>query len=197
MPAPSSLPTFLDCLKKSGVVDSERLEAYLKDQGRTGGGAETPGQLAEALVRDGILTCFQAEQLLLGKWRNFLISGKYRVLERLGAGGMATVYLCEHVVMRRRAALKVLPAPESGDARALERFHREARAAASLKHPNIVAAYDVDHHGKLHFLVMEYVEGIDLYELVKRQGRLSMSQAADYIRQAALGLQHAFEAGLV
>src|SRR5215467_16119130 len=99
-----------------------------------------PAKLAIQLVRDGILTHFQAEQFLQGKWRRFTI-GKYKVLERLGSGGMGSVYLCEHKFMRRRVAVKVLPAAKAEDQASLERFYREARAAAALDHPNIVRAY--------------------------------------------------------
>ncbi|MBV9125729.1 MAG: serine/threonine protein kinase, partial [Planctomycetes bacterium] len=117
--------------------------------------------------------------------------------ERVGAGGMGAVFLCEHKVMRRRVALKILPLEAAESPSSLERFHREARAVAQLHHPNIVAAYDVDQDGKVHFLVMEYVEGSSLQELVKRTGPLSPVRAAHYIRQAAVGLAHAHAAGLV
>ena len=119
-------------------------------------------------MRDGVLTRFQADQLLAGKWRNFLIAGKYKLLERLGAGGMGTVFLCEHIQLRRRVAVKVLPPHQAKNPAALERFYREARAAAALDHPNIVHAYDVDQDGNLHFLVMEYVDGASLQEIVKQ-----------------------------
>jgi serine/threonine protein kinase len=134
--------------------------------------------------------------LLAGKWRNFILSGKYKVLCPLGSGGMGHVYLCEHQVMRRRVAVKVL-SPRLGDATSLERFHREARAVAQLKHPNIVGGYDVDQDGDLHFLVMEYIDGSTFQAIVKKYGPMEPMRASHYIRQAALGLQHAHEAGLV
>src|SRR5690242_9021234 len=83
------------------------------------------------------------------------LNDKYRILEFLGSGGMGSVYLCEHVTMRRRVAIKTLPVSKANDSSYLERFHREARAVAALDHPNIVRAYDIDHEGDLHFLVME------------------------------------------
>ncbi|MGL4553926.1 MAG: serine/threonine protein kinase, partial [Gemmataceae bacterium] len=104
MPAPSTIEEFLDLVKKSGVVDEKRLAGHL-DRGRTAGTVPPdPLGLATQLVEEGVLTRFQAEQLLQGKWRRFMI-GKYKVLERLGAGGMGSVYLCEHTLMRRRVAL--------------------------------------------------------------------------------------------
>jgi serine/threonine protein kinase len=194
---PSSFTTFLDYVRRSGLLDAKRFEEYLQQFRATSGQAADPVQLADALIRDGLLTQFQADQLLRGKYRNFIINGKYKLLERLGAGGMGSVFLCEHQVMRRRVAIKVLPAAQADDPSALERFHREARAVAQLHHPNIVTAYDIDQDRKLHFLVMEYVDGNNLEQVVRRQGPMDPVQAAHYIRQAAQGLQHAHQAGLV
>src|SRR5262249_26689149 len=95
--------------------------------------------------------------------------------------------------MRRRAAVKVLPAAKAADPAALERFYREARAVAALDHPNIVRAYDIDQEDNLHFLVMEYVDGSSLQEIVRRGGPLDPARSAHYVQQAALGLQHAYE----
>src|SRR6202035_474901 len=119
---------------------------------------------------DGLLTFFQAEQFLLGKWKRFTI-GKYKVLERLGSGGMGQVFLCEHKLMRRKVAVKVLPTAKAEDPSSLERFYREARAVAALDHPNIVRAYDIDQDDKMHFLGMEDVDGASPQEIVKRDGR--------------------------
>jgi serine/threonine protein kinase len=152
--------------------------------------------LAEDFIQAALLTRFQAEQLLKGKFRGFMI-GRYRVLDRIGAGGMGQVFLCEHPHLRRRAAVKVLPTERAKDPALLGRFLREARAAASLDHPNIVRAFDVDEDNGLHFLVMEYVEGQDLYHLVKKNGYLPIDKACEYIRQGAMGLQNAHEAGLI
>jgi serine/threonine protein kinase len=194
MSAPSTLNQFLDLAGKSGLLDPQRLRAYLQ---RLGAQPAAPRALADALVRDGLLTRFQVDQLLQGKWRNFVLSGKYKVLGPLGAGGMGAVFLCEHVVMRRRVAVKVLPAGRAEDPAHVERFHREARAVARLRHPNIVIAYDVDRDRNVHFLVMEYVDGTTFHRIVKARGPMSPVRAAHYVRQAALGLQHAHEAGLV
>ncbi len=144
-----------------------------------------------------MLTPFHTSQLLQGKSRGFLLGSKYKVLERLGQGGMGAVFLCEHVVMRRLVAVKILPVNQANSASALDRFHREARAVAQLDHPNIVRAHDVDQDGKLHFLVMEFVDGNTLDRIVRKAGRLPLLRACHYVRQAAEGLQHAHEAGLV
>ena len=195
MPAPNVVNDFLECVRKSGVVEPKRLDEYLAGLGDDA--PATPAGMADALVRDGLLTRFQADQLLRGRWRNFILCGKYTILEPLGAGGMGTVYLCSHKIMRRPVAVKVLPAAQADDPGSVDRFHREAQAVAQLRHPNIVGAHDVDKDGKFHFLVMEYVDGVSLQELVKRSGPLDPIRAAHYMHQAALGLEHAHEAGLV
>jgi serine/threonine protein kinase len=197
MPAPTTTEEFLELVRKSGVVDEKRLGAYLTRARAAGPLPPDPARFAGLLVHDGILTRFQAEQVLQGKWRRFTI-GKYKVLERLGAGGMGSVYLCEHKLMRRRVAVKVLPTAKADDPSSLERFYREARAVAALDHPNIVRAYDIDQDDKLHFLVMEYVDGSSLQDIIKKAGPMDVTRAAHYMRQSALGLQHAHEsAGLV
>src|SRR5262245_53528027 len=193
MAAPSTIDEFLDLVRRSGVLDEKRLDTYLEKARAAGALPNEPGKLAGVLVRDGLLTHFQAEQLVAGKWRRFHI-GKYKVLERLGSGGMGSVYLCEHKLMRRRVAVKVLPTAKAEDPASLDRFYREARAVAALDHPNIVRAYDIDQDDKLHFLVMEYVDGSSLQDIVKKTGPMDVTRACHYIRQAALGLQHAHEA---
>lgn len=164
------------------------------------GNLETARQVAAELVDRKMLTRWQSEKLLQGKHRSFQL-GKYRLLGLVGKGGMSTVYLAEHRVMKRRCALKVLPTRRVRDASWLGRFYREAQVGASLDHPNIIRTYDVDHvmegAAEVHFIVMEYVDGDDLKRIVERSGPFSQSVAADYIRQAADGLSHAHAAGLV
>src|ERR1700746_2245861 len=171
MAAPSSIDEFLDLIRKSSVIEDKRLDAYTQQLRATKALPPDVSKLAGVLVRDGLLTHFQAEQILQGKWRRFTI-GKYKVLERLGSGGMGSVYLCEHKFMRRRVAGKGFPAAKAEDQASLERFYREARAAAALDHPNIVRAYDIDQDENLHFLVMEYVDGNSLQDMIKRVGPL-------------------------
>jgi hypothetical protein len=122
---------------------------------------------------------------------------RYRVLQLLGAGGMGSVYKAEHRLMERLVALKVINPTLINLPGAVERFHLEVKAAARLVHPNIVTAYDAEQVGDAHFLVMEFVEGWSLAKVVEKKGRLPVAHACDYIRQAALGLQHAFEQGMV
>jgi serine/threonine protein kinase len=122
---------------------------------------------------------------------------RYQVLQLLGQGGMGEVYQARHKVMNRLVALKVINAQLVGSATAVERFYREVRAAAQLRHANIVTAFDADQAGQTHFLVMEYVEGTDLANYVRTKGPLPPGHACHFIRQAALGLQHAHECGMV
>ncbi len=112
---------------------------------------------------------------------------------------MSNVYLAEHMMMKRRVAIKVLPQNRVEDSSYLERFKLEAQAGAALDHPNIVRAYDydTDHDGKTYYLVMEYVEGRDLHVMVQEDGPLDYYIAANYVAQAATGLQHAHDAGLI
>jgi serine/threonine protein kinase len=122
---------------------------------------------------------------------------RYRVVELLGEGGMGAVYRAEHRVMKRAVAIKVINGRLLDSPSAIERFRREVEAAARLSHPNIVTVHDADRAGESHFLVMELVDGITLARLVERKGRLPVAHACEYIRQAALGLQHAHEHGMV
>jgi serine/threonine protein kinase len=122
---------------------------------------------------------------------------RYRIVRFLGAGGMGAVYEAEHRVMHKPVALKVIKRAYTARADALERFRYEMRAAARLSHPNIVTTHDAEDTGETHFLVMEYVEGPDLGRLVQDGGSLPVDRASEYVRQAALGLQYAFEQGMV
>ena len=214
MPAPLTTDELLALIRKSELVETDRLEAFLRDapltlpsppsdggEGRVRGdaGADLPAppELTRHMIDAGLLTNFQSEQLLQGKWRGFTI-GKFRVLETLGRGGMGSVYLCQHLQMGHKVAVKVLPVAKAQDPAALGRFYREARAAGTLDHPNLVRAHDIDQDGDLHYLVMDYVDGVNLQRLViKSTGPLLVARACNYVWQAAQGLDHAFAAGLV
>lgn len=125
------------------------------------------------------------------------VLGAYKILKKLGQGGMGVVFLAEHQRMQRRVALKVLPPSAMRNHTAVERFHREVKALGSLSHPNIITAHDADEAGGLHFFVMEYVEGEDLAALVKRRGALPVAQALNYLVQAARALEYAHGKKLV
>jgi serine/threonine protein kinase len=181
---------------RSELVAAPVLDEYVARLESAGGMPTEPTAFADAAVRDKLLTSFQAKLLLQGKWRNFYLSGKYKVIEHLGSGGMGAVFLCEHRHMRRRVAVKVLP-PDPADPMHVQRYQREAQAIAMLDHPNIVRAFDLCREDNIHFLVMEYIDGASLQYLVDSLGPLAINRAVNYIAQAALGLQHAGDAGLV
>lgn len=196
MPAPATVDDLLKLIRKSGMIDEPRLDAYTERLRINGPLPADVRKFAGGMVRDSLLTYFQAEQFMLGKWRGFTI-GKYKLLERIGFGGMGQVFLCEHMYMRRRVAIKVLPPAKAEEPAALGRFYREARAAAALDHPNIVRTHDIDQDGNLHFLVMEYVDGSSLLEIVKKKGPMAIDRSCQYISQAAQGLEHAFRVGVI
>jgi serine/threonine protein kinase len=156
----------------------------------------SPHDLLRYLTLSGWLTQFQGQQLLQGRGGQLRV-GPYVLLEQLGEGGMGEVYKARHDRLKRVVALKVLSKHHLANERILERFKREAQAAAQLTHPNIVTVFDAGQSDDTHFLAMEFLEGADLGHLIQAAGALPLAQACDYIRQAALGLQHAHEHGLV
>jgi phosphate ABC transporter phosphate-binding protein len=188
---------FFDALEKSGLLGGETLGGVRRRMDTDPAAAAGGEIIAKHLLDERLLTRFQAKQLLAGRHRGFFIAEKYKILELLGEGGMGRVLLCEHVLMQRLVALKLMQGAIERHASALDRFLREARAAASLSHPNIAQVFDVDRSERGPYIVMEYVDGTDLHRLTARHGALSIERAVHYVRQAAAGLQHAHEAGLV
>ncbi len=198
MPKKLTSSKLLDFVRRSKLVAEDQLDDVVADLESQHDGQlpDDSGVLARALVQRDLLSQWQADNLQRGKYKGYFL-GKYKLLGFLGSGGMSSVYLAEHTLMRRKQAIKVLPKRRIGDASYLDRFRLEALATAALDHPNIVRAYDIDNEGDVHYLVMEYVPGEDLQTMVNKSGPLSFAQAADFTRQAALGLQHAHEAGLI
>jgi serine/threonine protein kinase len=121
----------------------------------------------------------------------------FEILEEINRGGMGVIYKAKQHGLNRLVALKVIPPDRLNQPEAIRRFQREVQAAAHLSHPNIVTVFHTDLQGPRPFLAMEYVPGIDLWKLVKRGGPLSVHDASMYIREAAYGLQHAYEQKLV
>jgi serine/threonine protein kinase len=186
---------FLALAVRSRLLDLSAINEYLRQLKRKSV-LFTPDRIAKVLVRDGLLTEFQAAQLAQGRWKRFFL-GPYKMLEPLGVGGMGTVFLAEHTASKQPMAVKLLLEGKHLRKGYLERFYREARASISLNHPNVVRAFELGRDGDVHYLVMEYVDGASLHQVVNRGRELSVVRAAHYVRQAALGLQYAFENGLV
>ena len=187
-----------ELVEKSRLVDSEALtEAFTKILAKHGDILpEDPVVVCKELEDLGLVTRWHCEKILQGKYKGFFL-GKHKLLGHLGSGGMSSVYLAEHLGMKHKRAIKVLPKSKLGNNSYLERFQREAKAIASLNHPNIVRAYDIDNDKDTHYMVMEYVDGADMQTLVRKHGPLPYLVAASYIVQAARGLQHAHDIGLI
>jgi serine/threonine protein kinase/outer membrane protein assembly factor BamB len=154
-----------------------------------------PNQIARSLVKRDLLTAWQARQLLAG--RNAFFLGRYKLMERIGKGGMGVVFKAEHAVMERNVAIKVMSRELMRKPRAVARFHREVKAAAALNHPNIIIAHDAASAGNTHFLVMEYVQGVDLNRWLRAIGPMPVGVACDFAMQVAEGLVHAHRQGMV
>jgi len=188
---------FLELLKKSELVEPAVLKKSLADLASQAGGKPVRlNEIGDHLEANGLITAWQREKLEGGKFKGFFL-GQYRLLGLLGAGGMSTVYLAEHKLSNHRRAIKILPKQLVADKSYLDRFYREGRAAAALSDPNIVRIYDLANEEDVHYMVMEYVEGIDLQELVLRDGPLPVERALKYLRQAATGLKHAHDRNIV
>jgi serine/threonine protein kinase len=189
-----STSQFLDALWRSGLLDPQ--QALALDQADL---ARQPDDLAAWLVARGWLTTYQARRLLaIGPaCADELTLGGYRLLEPLGEGGMGQVFKARHTLMNRVVAVKLIHPDLVNDPAAVQRFRVEIQAAAQLNHPNVVVAHDAEESGGRHYLVMEFCEGMTLRRLVEKSGPLPVGLACEYMRQSALGLQHAHERGLI
>lgn len=188
---------FLEIVEKSRLVEADALAKSLdRLKGEHAGELPSLRHVVKRLRDDKLLTEWQIEKLAGGKYKGFFL-GRYKLLGHIGTGGMSSVYLAEHTRMHDLRAIKVLPRRRVDDATYLARFQLEAKAIASLNHPNIVRAFDIDNDGDLHYIVMEYVNGDDLQAIIRREGPMEVVRAVSYIRQAADGLQHSHDTGLI
>ena len=112
------------------------------------------------------------------------VISRYRIISKIASGPMGSVYLARDTKLDRSIALKVLPADVASDPAGLSRFRQEARALAAVQHPNIVVIYDVGAHQDFQYIVMEYLEGEDLQQLIERRGSLPVAEAVDLVMQA-------------
>ena len=189
---PVELEGFVRQLESSGILAEETLQDFLPPRSHP----RDAQQLAWDLIRAQKLTKFQAREVHRGRAKSLML-GNYLLLDKLGAGGMGVVYKARHRRLDRVVAIKMLPAELNRNSRAVARFEREVRAAARLRHPNIVGADDANQAEGEHFLVMEFVDGSDLSAFVKKHGPLSVEQALDCVRQAARGLGYAHQEGVI
>lgn len=188
----------VELVRKSGLAEPQVIDGALEAIRAENSGAlpSDAADLAKALQQKKVVTRWHCDKLLQGKYKGFFL-GKHKLLGHIGSGGMSSVYLAEHCMMHTLRAIKVLPQSRLGKSSYLARFQQEAKAIASLNHPNIVRAYDIDNQGDTHYIVMEYVDGDDLQTMVKKKGPMAFDKVADYIAQAAHGLQHAHDVGLI
>ncbi len=196
MAKPATLNATVALVRKSQLVAEDALRGFLLRAKPRQLVELTPARLLQQMVAAGLLTPFQAEQLQHGRYQGFRL-GNYQIRDRIGRGGMGQIYLADHLGLDRQVAIKVLRPAAGAAPLARERFLREAYAAAKLSHPNIVTVFDVNTDVEPPYIVMEYIEGMNLQAAVARFGPLSAGEAAECGRQIALGLQHAYEAGLV
>jgi serine/threonine protein kinase len=183
----------LDALTQLTILTPERV----KELGLSPGGRAREGlKLLDDVRHRGWLTDYQYELLKTGRERELQL-GPYLILEPISTGGMGDVLKARHLQLDRLAAIKLISSDHLESPDTLARFQREARAAARLLHPNVVIVFDAGQDGDRHFYAMEYVSGIDLKHLLQQHGALSVQRACFYVRQAALGLEHAHQQGLV
>ncbi len=185
--------SLIDALRGRPILRPDQFEQLTREQNST---QTEPRELALALIKRGWITVYQAKKLLSGR-PDDLVIGPYVILDKLGEGGMGKVYKAMQLSLDRMVALKVVRNSLLKNEVALKRFQREVRAAAKLKHPNIVTVFDADQVGDRHFLVMEFIAGIDLARMVKERSALPIGMACSVVRQAALGLQSAHDLGFI
>jgi serine/threonine-protein kinase len=191
------LEDFTANVVKSGLVPPEVL-ARVQAELSLGNSGAYAVPLARRLIQDGLLTTFQARKLLSGKTSGFILGG-YRLLRPLGEGGMGKVYLAEDD-QHRRVAIKVLPPRKAvEDGNALLRFRREMELSRRVSHPNLARTMAVGSEGDVHFMVMEYIPGQSLYEMVNsvQAGPLRVPDAARLFLKLLDGLDAAHAAGLI
>ena len=189
-------PQLLSALRECG----QYTPAQLAEAERTFAAGGDNAQLAGRLQAAGLLTAYQARKVKAGRTTEILF-GPFLILDKIGEGGMGKVYKAAQQKSGRVVALKVVRPHLMANSTVISRYKREARAAASLNHPNVVSLYDADDYNGRYYLAMEYVDGIDLSKMMKEFGRppttglSSYQEAAEYVRQAALGLQQPTNSG--
>ena len=195
-PAADAVPVdLLPIIRNSGALTEKQ---FLEVRNKVHAGAlpaDSRG-LAQRLVADNLLTDYQVKRFLSGKSHG-LIVGKYVILDRIGSGSMGRVYKAHHQLMGRVVALKIIAPEIVTNDRVIARFHREMRLVGRLDHPNVVRAFDADQSNNILYIVMEYVAGKSLGQRLREGGILPPVEAVGYAAQAALGLAHAHEQGIV
>jgi serine/threonine-protein kinase len=194
IPARLSRTEFLAALAESAILPEPALRR-LRDDADARDDGDDAGILARRLVREGLVTSFQARRLLKGK--RGLVVGRYILLDLIGQGARGRVYKARHRLMDRVVALKAIVPDAALSQRTVSRFFREMKIVAMVDHPNVVRAIDADAHAGFPYIVMEYLEGKDLEHRIARRGPLPPEEVMAYMAQAARGLAHAHEKGII
>ena len=190
-----SLSDFLDTLERSKLVDCAKVDAMRAELGERD--RNDLAAVIQALVQRRLLTRFQASKILAGKVGPFVL-GKYKIMRQLGRGGMSKVYFARHVETRKGFAIKVLPPHlATAERNALARFRREANVGLRLSHPHVAETIEVGEDNGAHFMVMEYIPGQNLFEMVTQGGPLRVWDAARLFAEVATGMEHIHRLGIV
>lgn len=192
----TSVESLCNLLVRSRLVTPSNVRTF-HQRWKTEGGANIadPQKFAKWLVVNKALTEYQAGLLLRGKSDHFFLND-YKLLDRLGQGRLAGIYEAVHQ-LGQRVAIKVLPPSKVKDTEIFGRFQREARLAVKLKHPNIIRTFQMGQSEGLYYIVMEYLDGDTLEDILKARGKLPPAEAARIMHQALLGLQHIHEKGMI
>jgi eukaryotic-like serine/threonine-protein kinase len=190
-----TVPDFLEAVGRSGVLTDHRYRE-LRSRARGDRLVSNPSEFAGELVRDGILTEFQSSRLLAGRISSLVI-GRYTLIDRIGTGAMGRVYKARHQLMDRVVALKVISPKRVREQTVVARFLREMKLVGMLDHPNVVRAYDAGLEQNTPYIVMEFLTGETLEVMLQRRGALPWSEVMDFIAQAAWGLAHAHDRGVL
>jgi response regulator RpfG family c-di-GMP phosphodiesterase len=203
LPPPAAARAFLDDLVRRHLLEAAAAADFLNRHADRLADFADVGLLGPALVGAGLLTDYQLGRIRAGNAHGLVLGG-YRVLDRFGGGSVSIVFLGEHILLRRRVAIKVMPVGDDFPPALLERFYAEMRLLAELRHPHVVLALDAGRlpppapkEAALHYLVMELVPGGDLEHYVYDHGRVPVAQACEWARQAASGLQEAHDLHLI
>ena len=185
--------SLIQTLRGCGLFTAEQMMALVRELAPVG---DDPAALMRHLVARDRITVYQLRKVVHGK-ASELFFGDYVVLDKLGEGGMGKVYKARQTRTGRDVALKIVRSHLLSNALVRKRYEREVLAAGRLQHPNIVSVFDAGEVNGRYYLAMEFVDGIDLSRLVKDHGILPVPEACEYARQAALGIQHAHDRGMV
>ena len=200
MPQPISDDIFAQTLNLMGAATMDQIESAQRELAESR--ATNPAvSLADVVVRQGLITQAMRENIekkaLVTQQGGIKQLGPYKILKKIGEGGMGAVYLAEDTGVQRKVALKVLPKKHASDQSFLSRFRREAKATGQLNHVNIVTAYNTGEDMGMHYYAMEYCDGEPLDAKLKREGTLPWDTAVQITTQIARGLKHAHDHHLI